>query len=346
LTISLEALEVGFGDEVLVPGVTWVACASSVAGIGGIPILVDVEPDTLCMSVDAARRAISSRTKAILLVHTYCTIADLDAFGALSEETGVPIIEDCSQAHGARWNGRPVGTFGKIGVFSMQDTKVLTCGEGGATITSDIELYDRLQQLRADGRKYTTSPPPTGRLELEEVGAVQGRNFCLSELHAAILLDRLKHLDRENSIREQNGEYLRELLSRERGVTTLKRSPQVDKLTYFQFCLRFNLKIFGDLDLEMIRQALMEELNILVERIDNPLNNNLLYNPLRSTRTAPSMVEELHPKRFSLPVARRASQECLLIHHRALLGDKEDMEDILAALMKVKKNCEVLTHID
>ena len=198
LTIALEALNVKNGMEVLVPGLTWVACASSVSGIGAIPTLVDVEPDTLCMSLEAAKKEISNHTAAIILVHTYCSIADIKGFVKLSEETNIPIIEDCSHAHGAILDGHRVGSFGKIGVFSMQQSKVLTSGEGGACITNDFDLYKRMQQFRADGRCYKNTNLTYGQMELEEVGLVQGRNYCMSEFHAAVLLDRLKHLDKEN----------------------------------------------------------------------------------------------------------------------------------------------------
>src|ERR1700674_2949121 len=145
LTIALEALGVTHGSEVLVPGLAWVACASSVAGIGAIPVLVDVEPDTLCMSPAEAAAAVTRKTSAILVVHLFSAVAKMDQFLPLSRATGLPLLEDCSQAHGASWKGRRVGTFGAIGVFSMQQTKVLTSGEGGAAITNNPKLYDRLQ---------------------------------------------------------------------------------------------------------------------------------------------------------------------------------------------------------
>lgn len=342
LTMALEALDVGHGDEVLVPGSTWVACASSVLRVGAVPVLVDVEPDTLCLSVDAARRAVSPRTACIMLVHIACTVADLDAFIVLAEETGIPILEDCSQAHGAVWQGQRVGTFGKIGAFSMQDAKVLTCGEGGAAITSDPQLYDRMQQLRADGRRYSSTPPPIGDIELEKVGTLQGYNWCLSEFHAAILLDRLAHLDEENRIREQNGEHLRALLADIGGVTPLLRHSAIDALTYYKFCVRLDPDAFGNVNIESVRRALSTELGISLTRVGAPLNNNVLYNPQSSPRVrfTDAMAKRLDPRRFDLPVAFQAHQECLKLHHRVLLANKEDMEEIAAAFVKVKQECK------
>src|SRR5262249_20614829 len=169
LTIAMEALGIGPGAEVIVPGLTWVACASAVAALGAVPVIVDVDPKTLSISARAAEAAITGRTRAMLVVHAYCSCADIDAFVALSARAGVPLIEDCSQAHGAEWDGRKLGTFGQLGVFSLQQTKVLTCGEGGVVTTSSAELHDRLQQLRADGRRYAAQQT-AGQLDLEEAG--------------------------------------------------------------------------------------------------------------------------------------------------------------------------------
>lgn len=344
LTIALEAIGVGFGDEVLVPGLTWVACASAVAGIGAIPVLVDIEADTTCMSLTDAARKITSRTKAILLVHSYCAVADIRGFTLLSENSGVPIIEDCSQAHGSKWNGKRVGTFGIMGVFSMQETKVLSCGEGGAVITNEKTYYERLQQLRADSRIYVSEPINTGMPELQDFGSIQGRNYCLSEIHSAILMEKLKVFDKENQAREEMGEYLRDQLESIPGVNTLTRHKEVDNLTYYHFCLRFNLDVFENVNIEVIRLALIEELGLYVERLDKPLNNNSLYNPLRSPRTSDQNRNHLDPKRFSLAVAERAYSQCLLLHHRVLLGKRSDVKDIVTAIAKIKHNASSLIN--
>jgi dTDP-4-amino-4,6-dideoxygalactose transaminase len=344
LSISLEAIGVGYGDEVIIPGLTWVACASAILRIGAIPILVDVEPDTLCISVEDTKQAITSRTACIMLVHLACTVADLDSFMKLSEDTGIPIIEDCSQAHGSIWGGQRVGTFGKAGAFSMQNEKVLTCGEGGAIITSDPKLYDSLQQLRTDGRRYSKILPPIGEIELENVGSIQGYNYCLSEFQAAILFERLRNLDKENTIRERNGEYLRSLLLEVGGITPLARHPKIDNLTFYQFCIHFNLQDFHNADIETIRLAISAELGISLTKIGAPLNDNLLYTPFNSNRTGytEEMKKLINPKRFNLPVAAQASKECLKIHHRVLLGNKSDIEDIASVFEKVKRNSKKL----
>ncbi len=347
LTISLEALGVTAGDEVIIPGLAWISCATAVTRIGAVPILVDVEPGTLCISVETTRNAISERTKAIMVVHAYCTVADLDAFVRLSEETGIPLVEDCSQAHGAQWKKKRVGKFGKIGVFSMGNSKVLSCGEGGAIITDDPTLYNILQQLRGDGYRYKITPPRLGESQLEEVGDVQGYNYCLTEFQAAVLLGCLADLDRLNGIREKNGEYLRKICDEMGDVFVSARHPNIERLTYFRLCIRFNLNAFGGASIKQIRKALCAELNeSTLELVDHPLNQYMLYHPMESVGARLTHSERYNSGRFELPIALKSYEECLTFHHSMLLGERNDMEDIAKSFLKLKDNSEMLIRVE
>lgn len=343
LTIAMLGLGVGPGDEVLTPGLTWVAAASSVACIGATPILVDIDPDTLAMSLEAARRAIGPRTKAIIVVHPFCRLADIDGFVSLARAHGLALVEDCSQAHGARWRGQRVGSFGDVGCFSLQQAKVLTSGEGGAAITSDEGLYERMEQLRSDGRLFSASPRE-GRLELVEVGAVQGQNLCLSELQAAILFDRLAHLDRENAVRRERVELLESLLrDRAPAVRALPHQPGAEQ-TYYNLALRVDLDAFEGNSIDAIARALSEELGVVVAPIYNPLDRHRLYDPRRSPRVPrdEARLRELDPTRFALPNAVAARSRCLSIPHYLFLDEPSGMHDIAAAFAKVERHAKEL----
>jgi dTDP-4-amino-4,6-dideoxygalactose transaminase len=336
LVVALEALGVGPEHEVLVPGLTWVACASAVSGLGAVPILIDIDPDTLCMSADAAEAGITDRTGAIMVVHSFGSTVDLDRFVALARRTGVPLLEDFSQAHGALWRGRRVGSFGAVGACSFQQTKLLSAGEGGATLTSDPLLYDRMQQLRADGRRYTVQPR-IGHFDLEEIGAVQGRNFCMSELHAALLVEGLERLDAENAHRRGFVAKLEDRLAECDGVSVQARPEGLTSPSFYHLCLRFDPDAFDDFDIDFVANALKYELDLgAIDPVDTPLNRNRLYNPLLSPRTPRERAAEFDPARFSLPLASRARETCLTIPHNALLGDDSDIEDIVAAIEKVR----------
>ncbi len=337
LLVALEGLDIGPGDEVLVPGLTWVANASAVVGVNAVPILVDIDPETLCMSVEAARQALSSRTRAICVVHLYSAMADMDRFRALAAEAGVPLVEDCAQAHGAAWREAPAGTLGVVGVFSMQQTKVLAAGEGGAAITPRADLARRMEQLRADGRVFRGTVPRSGELELVELGEVMGANLAMSEVHAALLLDGLARLEDENRVRAANAERLDAALGTLPGVTPVRCLPGQTRRSYYHYVVRIDCRRFGSDDVGPITARLSAELNFPAERVYRPLNVHPLYRPAtrRSTALSDAYRTAIDPARFRLPECERAHAEVVSFHHRLLLGDERDMDDVIRAFHKV-----------
>lgn len=317
ITIALEALGLTRGAEVLVPGITWVACASAVAGAGLVPVLVDIDPRTLCMSVDAAEAALTPSTEAILAVHYGCNTVDIDGFLSLCQRRGLALIEDCAQAHGAEYRNKKVGTFGDIGVFSMQASKVLTAGEGGAAITCDERLYELMAQYRADGRLYARNPS-AGQPQLRQVGDVQGRNLCMSEIQAAILTARLPKLDAENQRRRATARLLDRMLDRMQSVATVPAERHMTKRTYYRYCIRLaKPPLCG---IEDFAAALGRELGINCEVLHQPLNACRLYNPLGSPQKYdPEILARLNPTQYSLPNAEKAWTEIVTIPQYLLL---------------------------
>lgn len=337
LTVALQSLGVGRGDEVLVPGLTWVACASAVVHLGAIPVLVDIDPATLTMNPGLARSAVTGRTRAIMVVHLASSVADLDAFTSLSESTGIPLLEDCAQAHGARWRSQRVGTFGQIGCFSMQQSKLLTAGEGGAAITSDASLHDKMEQLRSDGRRMHRADHP-GQLELVEVGDTLGRNLCLSELQAAVLLDRLAHLEVENQGRRKLADVLAAALDDVEGVQVVLPDKRVSAPTYYNVTLRFDPGAFLGNSVDAIARALTAELGTGVNPVYVPLNRHRLLHPggaSRSDRTGAELAA-LRLSAFALPEAEEARRTCATITHPVLLDSEAGMDQIAAAIVKVR----------
>ena len=346
LTIALESHGIGAGAEVLVPGLTWVACASAPLALGAVPVLVDVDPRTFSMSAQAAAAAISPRTEAIVLVHAYCQVADPEEFRALSDRSGLVLVEDCSQAHGAEWKGRRVGTFGHAGAFSLQQVKVLTCGEGGVAVTDNPAVYDRMQELRADGRIYKRAPV-VGELELEEIGSIQGRNYCLSEFHAAIATMQLLNLDRENKIRAENAKSLAEALGKIPGISVPPALEGVTRRTYYQFLVHLDPDVLGPYDPDKVVAALAAELGAFCELIDSPLNANRLYAPLSSPRTPkdPAVRRALDPTRFALPTAARLRNQHVAFGHWMLLGGAVHRQAVVDAFAKIVAQIDSLSSV-
>ena len=230
------------------------------------------------MSAQAAEAAMTDRTAAVMLVHLYQSVGDIDGLLDVCRRHTISLLEDCAQAHGARWRGRRAGTFGTIATFSFQQSKLLTSGEGGAALTSDPRLYERLQQLRADGRRWSEEKPVVGTVDLEEGGDVQGQNFCMSELHAALLLEGLGRLDEENALRAKLFRRLAERLQDVDGVRVLEEPPEAEPI-FYQLCLRLDPEAFGVDDVGPLVDPLSAELGVRVYRTYRPLSHNMLYVP-------------------------------------------------------------------
>lgn len=152
LHMALAALNVGPGDEVILADINWIASAAPIAHLGAKPVLVDVLPDTWCVDPRRAEAAITPRTKAIIAVHLYGNLCDMDSLLAIGARHGVPIIEDAAEAIGSIWHGRRAGTMGAFGTFSFHGTKTVTTGEGGMLVTNDDALYEKVLTLSNHGR--------------------------------------------------------------------------------------------------------------------------------------------------------------------------------------------------
>lgn len=200
-------LDIGPGDEVIVPSMTFISTATSVLHVGATPVFADIEPDTFNLDpVDVARR-ITPATKAIVAVHYGGQPADLDGLTAVAEDAGVLLVEDAAEAHGASYRGRPVGGFGRAAMFSFTPTKNITTGEGGMVTTNDGDLADRLRLLRNHGIK---SP---GHHTLV------GYNWRLTEMQAAIGTEQLTKLPGILDRKRDHARRLTELLEPLAGVT-------------------------------------------------------------------------------------------------------------------------------
>jgi perosamine synthetase len=152
LHMGLSALGVGPDDEVILADTNWIASAAPITYLGAKPVFVDILPDTWCLDPEKVEAAITLKTKAIIAVHIYGNLCDMDKLLAIGEKYGIPVIEDAAEAVGSQWHGKHAGTLGKFGSFSFHGTKTLTTGEGGMFITNDPELYEKVLTLSNHGR--------------------------------------------------------------------------------------------------------------------------------------------------------------------------------------------------
>lgn len=206
LTTALSALGIGYGDEVITPSFTFVASFEAVLSVGAVPILVDVD-DTLTMNPAAVRKAITSKTKAVMPVHMCGSMADLDALIAICREHKLILLEDACQSIGASFKGRSLGTIGDAGTFSFDFVKTMTCAEGGVVMTNNEDVY-----LRSDG--YTDhGHDHKGADRGADLHPFIGYNYRISELHAAVGLAQVRRLPEFLAIQKKNHSLLKGILS-------------------------------------------------------------------------------------------------------------------------------------
>ena len=352
LQLALEALGIGYGDEVILPGLTWQATAATIIDVNAVPVLVDVCEDTWCIDPKEIEKAITPKTKAIVPVHLYGGFADMDAILDIAKKHNLFVLEDCAHKHGGEWNGKKAGSIGDIGSFSFQLSKHLTAGEGGVLTTNNPIFAEKLDALRNCGRRpegdeYLDSEKDKGAGVYSDDGNfIQSGNFRITEFQAAVLVEGLKRLPEQNQTRDTNGIYLNSLLAKIPGVLPMRRDKRETKEAYFNFSFRYNKDDFKGLPIEKFRKALESEIGIGVDSSYEPLNNCSLYVPL----TKPSRYnlneqywKDIDPSRFDLPVCTRIySEESVCIHHKVLMGNKADMDVIAQAITKIYNNVEEL----
>lgn len=202
LELALRSLEIGPGDEVITVSHTAVATVAAIEAAGAIPVLVDVDPDLFTLQTSQLQEVWTPRTRAVIAVHLYGQAADLDAIGEFCTQNKLDLIEDVSQAHGATWKGKRLGSFGRIACFSCYPTKNLgSIGDAGLVTTNDVDLAEKVRMIREYGwrKRY--------------VSEAVGRNSRLDELQAAILRVKLRHLDEDNAKRQANAARYTESLA-------------------------------------------------------------------------------------------------------------------------------------
>lgn len=203
LKLSLIALGIGVGDEVLVPSFTFIASASSILAVGAIPKFVDID-ETMNIDVTLIEQNISDRTKAIMVVHMQGSPANMKMIMKIAKKFKLKVIEDTAQALGAEIGGKKAGTFGDCGAFSLQAGKTITCGEGGVLVTNNKELYIRAKMYHDNGGYRMGCDYPTW----ENKKTFYGENFKLTEIQSAIALEQLKKIDKIIALQEQKYQFI------------------------------------------------------------------------------------------------------------------------------------------
>ena len=326
LEAALVACDVGDGDEVIVPGMTFVASAAAVLAVNATPVLVDIDADTLCIDPAAAEAAITPRTKAIVAVHVAGAAADLDALTDLCARRGLRLIEDCAHAHGTFWRGRGVGSWGDFGSFSMQRSKLMTAGEGGVLICNDEALRDAAWAYADCGRVK-------GQWFYHH--ATYGSNLRMTEWQGAVLSGQLQRFPDQNRIRNDNALALNAALDEIPGVRTPRRDPRMDSQGNYCFVFHYDAEQFAGLPLRRFEAALAAE--GVPMGVSYPSLTDLAV--FRNRNFAPRLREHAPTIDYStqhLPRAEHAAASTVWLQHRLLLAEREDVLDVARAVARIQ----------
>ncbi|SDT12968.1 DegT/DnrJ/EryC1/StrS family aminotransferase [Actinopolymorpha singaporensis] len=321
LVAGLRAAGVGIGDEVVVPPYTFIASAAAVVLVGAVPVFADVDPATHLLDPAAAAAAITPRTRAVMPVHIAGRPCDLDAFAAIGREHGVAIVEDAAQAHGAEWRGRRVGALGDLGTFSFQTSKNMSAGEGGAMVTNDDRLAERLYALANVGRVRGG-----GWYQHEYLGY----NLRLTEFQAAILAGQLRDHPATQATRDANARLLGSLLGDVEGVLVAADDPNVTAHGRHLFLMRLPaLGVAGKRD-EFVQALAAEGVPCSGGYVGLHRNNALREEIAAITKRLDLPYDE--PR---VPGAEQVAADTVWLPQPALLGTEDDVRDIAAAVSKV-----------
>ncbi len=230
LHLALAALGVGECDEVIVPEATWIATSAPIAYVGATPIFADIDKDSWCLDAAAFERSITPRTKAVIVVHLYGNMADMDAIMDVAKRHGIAVIEDAAQAIGSEFRGRKAGAFGDAGTFSFHGTKTLTTGEGGMLVTSRDDVFARVLRLRDHGRE------PGDRLFVNQEVAFK---YKMSALQAAFGLAQLERIEELVARKRELFAWYARQFAGVNGIT-LNREAATTKNTYWMVTALFS----------------------------------------------------------------------------------------------------------
>jgi perosamine synthetase len=336
LLTSLHALDIQPGDEIILPPYTFVATLNVVLLHYALPIFVDTDADTFQIDAKKVEAAITPRTRVLMPVHIGGSPADLDTLLDLSRKRGIPLLEDACQAHFGEWRGRKLGTLGTLGCFSFQASKNLNSGEGGAILTDREDLVEKCYTFHNNSRPRKRSGPG-------HVG--RGANLRMTEFQGALLKAQMLKLAEQTRVRQENAALLTKLLDQVGGVTPARMYPGCTGNAYHLFMARYRKEDFGGLSRRTFLKALQAE-GVPCSAGYASLNRDPYIREVLSSRgyraIYPAELLQGWEERTACPVNDKLCEEGLWFAQTMFLGTSTDMEQIAAAVQKMRKYADEL----
>lgn len=338
LITLLGALDIGPGDEVILPAYTFIATFNAVVMHKALPIIVDIDPESFQIDTRKMEAAITKRTKALLPVHIGGTPADLDTILSIAENHKLPVVEDACQAHLGEWKGKRVGTFGIGGAFSFQASKNLNCGQGGAVVTNNDKFMNACVGFHHQGAVLSDNP--------YAAGGVRGGNFRLTEFQAAILSAQMTRLEQQARKRSENAVFLSKILSEIPGMAPAKQYPGTTNSAYHLYMFRYDSNCFAGMTKTRFLEALSAE-GVSCSGGYVPMDKDPRIAALIKNRHYLKMYGEKAMKewleRISCPQNKKVCDNTAIwLTQNTLLGSKTDMEQIAEAIRKIQKYAKEL----
>ena len=323
LQLSLKAIGIGKGDEVIIPDLTFVASANAILFTGATPIIADIDKEDYNISIDSIKNSLTNKTKAIMPVHIAGGPADMDAILEIGKTHGIPIIEDAAQAHGAEWNGTKVGAIGLGGIFSFQTSKNMTAGEGGAIISNDDDFMDACFSYHNCGRVKGGEWYEHSHL---------GGNFRLNAMAASMLFPQIESLQQDMEIRDKNALMLDEAVHSINGIDRVKQENGTTRHAHHLYITKYDASAFNGIAREAFFKAMQAE-GVYTYAGYTPLYREKLF--ITNADEYPWLKDRDYGS-LSMPNTELiADEQAVWLKQNHLLGSEEDTKDIINAFEKV-----------
>lgn len=338
LSTCVEALGIGPGDEVITSPYTDMGTVSAIITSRALPVLAELDPDSYQLNPADVEKKINANTKAIIPVHIAGVPCDMDNIMAIAKKHKLLVIEDACQAHMASYKGKKLGTIGDVGCFSFQASKQISCGEGGAVVGSNKEVMEQC---------YTVQNRGTARSGKH---VTIGPKYRMNEFEGAILLGQLDSVKERFEKRNENANYLNEKLKDFKGLVPQKRYEGTESAGLYIFPLVYHQEHFGGLERSKFLKAIQAEGIGFGGYIPNGLHKEPWVDHILGLRSYKEMYTSKrlaqYKKDMHLPLCDLACSRMVSIWASGtLLGSRQDMDDILNAVMKVYDNRDKLQSI-
>ena len=336
LYTALGALDVGPGDEVIIPPYTFVATYNVVVLNYALPVFVDSDIESFQIDANKIEAVITKDTKAILPVHIGGSPADLDKILEVGKKHNVPVMEDACQAHLAEWRGKKVGTWGLAGCFSFQASKNLNSGEGGAVLTNDKEFAEICYNFHNQGRAKQVSGYNFA------YSGTRGSNLRLSEFQGNLLVAQMSRVVEQTNRRTENANYLTKLLNEIPGIQPAKLYDGVTRSAYHLYMFRYDKARFAGLDRAKFMEAMGKE-GVPCSGGYGELNKDTYVTGLARNKHFLKIYGEKRMQQWlelnrDCPQNEKLCGEAVWFTQTMLLGPREDMEQIADAVRKIQKH--------